>query len=119
MPSNPAVSDLTDILMPSIPADSSQPDFNTALIPPLFSLKGAGTFEGPASSPDGLRCPRGSFIHAPYCRFHLRSITGLDVAPSTIPDAGNGLFSLAPRGKGENLVDYFGEVLQASEIEIR
>ena len=36
-------------------------------------------FPCPASSSNGLHCPRGSFVHAPYCRFHLRSVLGLDV----------------------------------------
>ena len=72
----------------------------------------------PFSTPTGLRCPRGSFVHAPYCRFHLRSVLGLDVAPSTIPDAGHGLFTLIPRSKGAHLIDYLGEVL-SGEVEKR
>jgi len=41
------------------------------------------------------------------------------VAPSTIPDAGHGLFTLKPRSKGEHLVDYLGEVLSKRDVERR
>jgi hypothetical protein len=55
----------------------------------------------------------------PYCRFHLRERLQLDVAPSSIPDAGRGLFTLSKRSKGAHLVEYFGEVLSASVLESR
>src|SRR6185312_13057208 len=67
----------------------------------------------------GVPCPRGSFVHAPYCRFHLRSVLGLDVDESTIPEAGLGLFSLVARPKGFHLVDYLGEVVSNTVIEQR
>ena len=94
---------------------------------PSFSSKGvAGSFSGPLrffscpfSSKDGLRCPRGSFVHAPFCRFHLRERLNLDILNSTISGAGRGLFSLIPRLKGDHLVDYVGECLNASELEQR
>ena len=63
------------------------------------------------------KCPRGSFVHAPYCRFHLRSELKLDVKTSTIPDAGLGLFSLVSRPVGFNLVEYMGELLSAEETD--
>src|SRR6185312_13724081 len=71
--------------------------------PPLFSSSGSvGSFAGPlqffpcpATSPEGLHCPRGSFVHAPYCRFHLREIKGLDVAPKQISCHG-GNFQFPP-----------------------
>src|SRR6185312_9457721 len=95
--------------------------------PPLFSSSGSvGSFAGPlqffpcpATSPEGLHCPRGSFVHAPYCRFHLREIKGLDVAPSSIPEAGRGLFTLSARARGDDLGEYMGELLPAEEIERR
>ena len=58
-------------------------------------------------------------MHAPYCRFHLRALLGLDVDTSTIPGAGRGLFSLVARSVGSPLVEYFGEVLPVAEIERR
>src|SRR5205823_6456365 len=84
--------------------------------PPLFtSIGSVSSFTGPlrffscpVSSPEGLHCPRGSFIHAPFCRFHLREKLGLDITPSTIPSAGFGLFTLSARAKGEHLVEYMG-----------
>src|ERR1700756_5119631 len=63
--------------------------------------------------------PPGSFIHAPYCRFHLRSVLKLDVDNSTIPGAGRGLFSLVDRPVGFPLVDYMGELISAEETERR
>src|SRR6185312_12565295 len=86
---------------------------------PLFS---SSSFSGPLNFfpcpvvVNGVACPRGSFVHAPYCRFHLRSVLGLDVDESSIPDAGLGLFSLVAR-KGFHLVDYLGEVVSKSQIE--
>ena len=76
--------------------------------PPFFSTSGKdGSFSGhlqfyscPVISPSGLQCPRGSFVHAPFCRFHLQSVLGLDTKDSTIPKAGRGLFTLTPRSKG-------------------
>ena len=76
-------------------------------------------FSCPVSSPEGLHCPRGSFIHAPFCRFHLREKLGLDIIPSTIPSAGFGLFTLSARAKGDHLVEYMGEVLSGAEVESR
>ena len=43
----------------------------------------------------------------------------MDVALSSIPDAGRGLFTLVARSKGSRLVEYMGEVLPAKEIERR
>jgi len=94
---------------------------------PFFASKGSvGFFAGPlrffscpASSPEGLHCPRGSFIHAPFCRFHLHDHLGLDVSPSTIPDAGRGLFTLFGRVKGEHLIEYSGEVLSCLDVSKR
>jgi hypothetical protein len=109
---------------PAVVSGSSTP---TTAIPglaaPFFSCK---SFQGPlkffpcpTSSSDGLRCPRGSFIHAPFCRFHLRSELGLDVDTSTIPGAGRGLFSLISRSKGDHLVDYAGDVISGDECDRR
>ena len=95
--------------------------------PPVFtSIGSVSSFTGPlrffscpVSSPEGLHCPRGSFIHAPFCRFHLREKLGLDITPSTIPSAGFGLFTLSARAKGDHLVEYMGEVLSGAEVESR
>ena len=38
---------------------------------------------------------------------------------SSVPDAGRGLFSLTSRRIGDHLVDYFGDVLEADDIEAR
>jgi len=54
-------------------------------------------------------------VHAPFCRFHLRSMLELDVDMSTVPGAGRGLFSLVDRPKGARLVEYLGEVLSSDE----
>ena len=103
----------------AVPGLAAEP----GLAAPFFSCK---SFQGhlkffscPASSSDGLRCPRGSFIHAPFCRFHLRSELGLDVDTSTVPDAGRGLFSLFSRSKGDHLVEYAGDVISSAECDRR
>ena len=43
----------------------------------------------------------------------------LDVAPSKIPGAGHGLFSLTARSVGDHICDYFGEVISGHEVEAR
>ena len=53
------------------------------------------------------------------CRYHLRELLQLDVAPSTIPEAGQGLFSLSNRSKGDRIVAYTGESLSVSALEKR
>ena len=109
-------------------SDPPAPGFPLVVFrPPFFFSKGpVASFEGPLQffscpvrSPEGLRCPGGSYIHAPFCRCHLRSTLALDVAPSTIKEAGHGLFTLTARAKGDHLVDYFGESLSAAEVEAR
>jgi uncharacterized protein len=107
---------------PPVPASLNHPIVPSPSPRPLFS---SSSFTGPLnffpcpSSQNGVRCPRGSFVHAPYCRFHLRAVLNLDVKTSTIPDAGLGLFSLVSRPVGFNLVEYMGELLSAEETERR
>src|SRR6185312_11979886 len=112
----------TPISSPATSSTSCIPSVGSAgpvLTRPLFS---SSSFSGPLNFfpcpvvVNGVACPRGSFVHAPYCRFHLRSVLGLDVDESSIPDAGLGLFSLVAR-KGFHLVDYLGEVVSKSQIE--
>ena len=76
-------------------------------------------FACPVTSPEGVQCPRGSFVHAPYCRFHLQEVLNLDVKTSSVPGAGRGLFSITSRRKGDHLVDYFGEVLDDDALAVR
>jgi hypothetical protein len=115
---------------PVVPAESAflvVPVSLPSSRPPVFTSNGSvSSFTGPlrffrcpVSSPEGLHCPRGSFIHAPFCRFHLREKLGLDIASSTIPSAGFGLFTLSARAKGDHLVEYMGEVLSRAEVELR
>src|SRR6185436_21137852 len=49
----------------------------------------------------------------------LRSVARLDVRPSAIPGAGLGLFSLKARSAGDPIVDYFGEIIDVKELEVR
>ena len=123
----PSISSLAPSSTSSTPAVSSAGlalprPLNCTPPRPLFS---SASFSGPLNffpcpfASNGVPCPRGSFVHAPYCRFHLRSVLGLDVDESTIPDAGFGLFSLVARPKGFHLVDYLGEVVSNTVIEQR
>ena len=59
----------------------------------------------------------GFFYSRTSCRFCLREHLRLDVAPSTIPDAGRGLFTLFGRVKGDHLIEYLGEVLSGLDVE--
>jgi hypothetical protein len=53
------------------------------------------------------------------CFQHLKSELGLRVAPSTIPGAGDGLFTTRPRKRGDKIVEYRGELLDGPEVDER
>ena len=96
------------------------PQINGFAAPPHFLSTGvSGSFGGyleffacPVKSSKGIQCPRGSFVHAPFCRYHLQKVLNLDVKTSSVPGAGRGLFSITSRRPGDHIVDYFGEVLK-------
>lgn len=76
---------------------------------------------------DGQRCKCRTLMSTPFCHIHLKSIKHLVVKPSTIPQAGKGLFVCAAKQepnaiifrKGDTIVEYGGELLDYDETERR
>jgi len=46
-----------------------------------------------------------------YCAAHLESLFQLEIKPSTIPNAGKGLFTTAARKRKEQITDYSGDIV--------
>ena len=75
----------------------------------------------------GRRCRNKTVIGSGYCWQHLLSIKHLRIKPSTIPNAGEGLFALNKRipigtlmfQEGDKLVEYHGEIINHNELERR
>lgn len=76
---------------------------------------------------DKQQCTRTSCIGTPYCPDHMHSTLSLCIRPSTIPDAGQGVFACSRnsrRGKhvfhkGQIVCDYGGEVVSEAELTRR
>ena len=78
-----------------------------------------------ANNKQGHQCGRRCVMGLPYCWTHLASVAHLKIKPSTIPEAGKGLFAWIPGGvlnqtvvfrKGETITEFFGEILTAEEL---
>jgi hypothetical protein len=65
----------------------------------------------------GEQCKRTSCRYLPYCSQHTKSKLGLEVKPSTIPEAGNGLFAVKNFHKGDKISEYIGRILTKSQID--
>ena len=65
------------------------------------------------------RCKNNTCVTSPFCAIHTQYQQGLRVKKSTIPNANLGLFTTVPRKKGENIVNYTGEILTQQEFEKR
>ena len=63
-----------------------------------------------ANARNGQRCKL-TTLRGTLCWQHLRSVKGLRVKTSEIPDAGFGLFTTVNRVKGEDLAPYTGDVV--------
>lgn len=68
---------------------------------------------------NGSRCKRRTCRYLPFCFTHLRRDAGLQVKPSTIAGAGDGLFTTVARKREEKIVEYTGEVLSGEEADAR
>lgn len=76
---------------------------------------------------NGARCSRKTVIASPFCWTHLRSKHHLRVKPSTLPNAGKGLFADRPGPandqpvfkKGANIVKYYGEKISRAQMDER
>lgn len=72
----------------------------------------------------GSRCKRKVVIGTPICFTHLKSKMFLEIANSTIPNAGKGLFARKPSApnnavvfeKGDFIANYDGQVISQEEL---
>lgn len=69
-----------------------------------------------ATGKNGLQCKRSVSIGAPLCTAHTRSVFGLEVRPSGIDGAGNGLFTTRAREAGALLCPYPGRWFRAKDL---
>src|SRR3990172_4537007 len=67
----------------------------------------------------GEPCKRRTCQYLPTCFQHSKSIFGVIVKESTIPNAGKGLFAAKEFEPNDLIVDYGGEVLTKREIDKR
>lgn len=75
---------------------------------------------------NGSRCGNRVCIGVPYCFAHLFYQKNLKIKPSTIPNAGKGLFAAQPRGgndivfrKGDVIIGYHGERINKATLDHR
>ena len=59
----------------------------------------------------GSRCKRRTCVYAKYCYQHARSILGLYLSKSAIPNSGLGLYTAKAIKKGAKVADYTGELV--------
>ncbi len=76
------------------------------------------------TSRNGQQCRRSTVIGCPFCRDHLKSAKHLEIKPSTIPNAGLGLFAYHPAQdivfrEGDTIVRYEGEAISRAELQDR
>jgi hypothetical protein len=76
---------------------------------------------------DGQRCARRSVIGCPYCFQHLRSDRHLRIKPSSIPNAGKGLYAEDTTQaqnaiifrRGDDIIEYIGENITRQQLNQR
>ena len=79
------------------------------------------------NNPALRRCKRKSVLGSPMCFQHLESLKHLKIKPSLIPNGGKGLFAFTKTAlgnaiifkKGENIIEYQGEILSRPQLENR
>ena len=99
-----------------------------------YSVNGQVTFRGDLRGQrcighcrNGRRCSRRSVIGCPYCFQHLKSDRHLRIKPSTIHNAGKGLFAedstQAPNAiifrRNDNIIEYTGQNIDIDELNRR
>ena len=67
----------------------------------------------------GNRCKNRTCIYTEFCNIHAKSILGLVLKKSGIPNSGKGLFTLVDIKKKQNIVRYTGEIISQDEHNIR
>ena len=100
----------------------------------VYSVNGHVTFSGNLQGRrcighcrNGRRCSRRSVIGCPYCYQHLKSDCHLRIKPSTIHNAGKGLFAedstQAPNAiifrRDDDIIEYIGETIDRAELNRR
>ncbi len=65
------------------------------------------------------RCETMTTTTHPYCDKHTKKVLHVSVKKSTIPGAGKRLFAEKDFKKGENIIQYSGEVLSVDEYDKR
>jgi hypothetical protein len=100
----------------------------------IYTVNGQVTFSGNLQGRrcighcrNGRRCSRRSVIGCPYCYQHLKSERHLRIKPSTIQNAGKGLFAedstQAPNGvifrRNDPIIEYIGETIDSVELNRR
>ena len=63
-----------------------------------------------AHTAQGVQCSRRTCKYADRCWQHARATWGVRIAPSTLPDAGDGLFATRDFAEGEVIVPYGGDM---------
>ena len=66
---------------------------------------------------NGQRCKRNTCVRKDYCWQHLRAKLGVDVRPSTLPNAGMGLFAQKNFPKDSKVASYSGQIVPASQAK--
>jgi hypothetical protein len=66
---------------------------------------------------NGQRCKRRTCVRKDYCWQHLRAKLGVDVRPSTLPNAGMGLFAYKNFPNKSQVASYSGKIKPASEAK--
>lgn len=65
------------------------------------------------------RCHNRTCQYLPYCHLHSKSVYGVKVAESKIPNAGRGLYAVRQLKRKKKIVPYEGEILNKREIDAR
>ncbi len=65
------------------------------------------------------QCEKMTTTTHPYCNKHTKKVLGVSVKKSSIKGAGKGLFAARDFKKGENIVQYTGEILTVAQYDKR
>jgi hypothetical protein len=65
----------------------------------------------------GTQCKRNTCKYFKYCYQHTRSLLGLRIAPSNIPDGGEGLFTTRDIARNQNIAGYTGAVKTRAQFD--
>ncbi len=70
-----------------------------------------------ATNKNGKRCRNSTLKRYPYCWIHCRSLLGVDIKKSHIPDSGEGLYAFKDFKKGQPIAPYSGPIKTTYEIQ--